>query len=606
MNKKATVAAILALPDVNFAAGWREPVSSLEGSTLCIAMYSADIEIAKAIFEKGVRCTETEIVALGKVYTDFLQKIAPRNPTPLQKQQIVAPANEQEPSASISEQPSPTPVDQNTIKEGWIFYEELQVDFHTWRKRWCVLTSQSLTFSYEHNLAIEPIYQVSIATIEDLEFVAPIQNRFPFRLTTSGDAYFVNLAAETEEERSQWMFSLRDAIPKAKAELTKALMRKANTDWEAERHKLQLEIQDMRTIIEEKNALLDQLTKKFQIEEQMQIQLWQFKQSLVQQINRVEDLQFISKIAHGCYSVVFYCSASHLGVPAVALKILYNFGIKTSDVHNFFSSEYEILKQLPLHINIIPIWKDFQDRPTQQFIEQFPPSLLEHVVNDVTGMVRSTTCLLMPILESFHDFFKREFEKLTITNKLAFISDIISGLMFLFENDVVHRDMKLNNLLVNPNGRIIISDFGHAKKLSPKKTVYIPPGECIGGNPNHLAPEVKINTNVLQDPLEVDYSKQPSFELGMLAFEILFGDLPDQNVFGEQMDENYFKSLPHNRGANKQGGIKTFKRSEMALFGWVRELLMADPQKRTGLYVADEHFRSIATTNFHISPLLLG
>lgn len=52
-----------------------------------------------------------------------------------------------------------------------------------------------------------------------------------------------------------------------------------------------------------------------------------------------------------------------------------------------------------------------------------------------------------------------------------------------------------------------------------------------------LALEIRrVNTSIVQSAVCVDYSKQPSFELGMLAFEILFGDIPDSGVYGEHMD----------------------------------------------------------------------
>ena len=328
---------------------------------------------------------------------------------------------------------------------------------------------------------------------------------------------------------------------------------------------------------------LQQLKKHAEREEIMQMQLWKSKQSLTQQIKSLNELQFISKIAHGCDAVVFNCSASQLGIPSVALKILFNLGINTSRLQVSFSNEYEILRSLPFHINIVPIWSDFQDRPTQQFIDQFPPDLKDLVVNAATGTVRATTCILMPTLESFDVFFKREFRRLTVIDKLAFISDIISGLLFLFENDVVHRDMKLNNLLLNSTGRIVISDFGCSTKISPKKILHIAPGGSVGGNLMHLAPEIrKINTGISETAVLVDYSKQPGFELGMLAFEIMFGELPELNVFGEQMDDQYFLlHCPDDSHKIPQ------------MFNWMRHLMLSNPLERTGLLEAGEYFSQI-------------
>src|SRR3990167_9979953 len=335
-------------------------------------------------------------------------------------------------------------------------------------------------------------------------------------------------------------------------------------------------IQLMHRSIEEKQAKIQQKKKRSQREERMQMQLWKFKQKQVGNIRNFQDLQLISKIAHGCEAVVFNCSALHLGISSVALKILFNLGIDTSKVPTSFANEFAILKELPFHPNIIPIWKEFLDRPTQPFIDLFPPDLKPYVVNGRTGTVRSTTCILMPLLECFKVFFDREFKNIGVSDKLTFIGDVLSGLVFLFENNVVHRDMKLNNLLINSNGRIIISDFGCSTKLAPDKTIYIAPGGSIGGKPVRLAPEIRnINTGVSRNPVLVDYSKQASFELGMVAFEIFFGDIPESHMFGEHMDNSYFNNLCVD---------DSHKIPEM--FEWLRDLLYSDPQRRTSLLLS--------------------
>src|SRR3990167_9509426 len=159
-------------------------------------------------------------------------------------------------------------------------------------------------------------------------------------------------------------------------------------------------------IIEENKATIQQMHRSFQREQKMQMQLWKFKQKQVGNISNFQDLQLISKIAHGCDAVVFNCSALHLGIPSVALKILFNLGIDTSKVPTSFANEFAILKQLPFHPNIIPIWKEFLDRPTHPFIDLFPPDLKPYVVNERMGTVRSTTCILMPLLECFQVFFE--------------------------------------------------------------------------------------------------------------------------------------------------------------------------------------------------------
>ena len=306
-----------------------------------------------------------------------------------------------------------------------------------------------------------------------------------------------------------------------------------------------------------------------QREQKMQIHYWKCLQQQAQHILSLNQLNFISKIGWGCDAVVFQCSAN-LMVQSVALKILFNYGIDSSRVYDSFAAEFEILQSIPMHPNIIPILNVFQDRPTQQFLDHFPPDLVPYVVKQ-SGDPRSTICIVMPLLHDFDVFLKNSFKILSVHLKLEYIVDIASGLLFLYENDVVHRDIKIGNLLINSSGRIIITDFGCSIKLSPDKTVNIPQGGSIGGNPAHMASEIK-QIKCVRDPILVDYSKQPSFELGVVAFEIFFGDFPDTHMFGEHMDDAYFNKL-----------CVDDSHTIPEMFEWLRGLLHSDPQRRTAL-----------------------
>lgn len=50
---------------------------------------------------------------------------------------------------------------------------------------------------------------------------------------------------------------------------------------------------------------------------------------------------------------------------------------------------------------------------------------------------------------------------------------------------MVYRDLKPENVLVNSNGYLKLSDFGFLKKLKPNERTY-----TLCGTPEYLAPEV--------------------------------------------------------------------------------------------------------------------
>ncbi|XP_039591165.1 serine/threonine-protein kinase PLK3 [Polypterus senegalus] len=67
-----------------------------------------------------------------------------------------------------------------------------------------------------------------------------------------------------------------------------------------------------------------------------------------------------------------------------------------------------------------------------------------------------------------------------------YLRQIISGLKYLHNKGILHRDLKLGNFFVNDNMELKIGDFGLAARLEPVEQRK----RTICGTPNYLAPEV--------------------------------------------------------------------------------------------------------------------
>ncbi|CAD5175832.1 unnamed protein product [Musa acuminata subsp. malaccensis] len=72
----------------------------------------------------------------------------------------------------------------------------------------------------------------------------------------------------------------------------------------------------------------------------------------------------------------------------------------------------------------------------------------------------------------------------------SYTQQILSGLAYLHAKNTVHRDIKGANILVDPNGRVKLADFGMAKHITGQSCPL-----SFKGSPYWMAPEVIKNLN---------------------------------------------------------------------------------------------------------------
>jgi serine/threonine-protein kinase len=98
-------------------------------------------------------------------------------------------------------------------------------------------------------------------------------------------------------------------------------------------------------------------------------------------------------------------------------------------------------------------------------------------------------------------------------------ASLAEGLAAAHAVGVVHRDLKPENVLLDANGRVLLSDFGIALVHDPAKSGRDEPGAILG-TPAYMAPE-QVEGAPVGPPADV-------FALGVVLFEALSGYLPYQ------------------------------------------------------------------------------
>ena len=92
---------------------------------------------------------------------------------------------------------------------------------------------------------------------------------------------------------------------------------------------------------------------------------------------------------------------------------------------------------------------------------------------------------------------------------------VLSGLKFLHERNVIHRDIKSDNVLFNCQGEVVIADFGAAVKL----TKEVSKRARKVGSLQWMAPEIIRGDRKYTEKMDI-------WSFGILAYELAEIDLP--------------------------------------------------------------------------------
>jgi serine/threonine protein kinase len=246
--------------------------------------------------------------------------------------------------------------------------------------------------------------------------------------------------------------------------------------------------------------------------------------------------QVLSKeevLGKGCNGVVMKWEDGVCG--PFAIKLLANYGVTTNQLSVVNRGEWALLEALPFHENIVKLLHRFRFRPPLDFLTNehiSHPSILDCVyhVNSFTNQRISNTCdfLVMEYLPGTLEDYLKVPQVNSVKRLLEICFDVAKGVKYLFDNRIVHRDLKLNNLLVSYAGVVVLCDFGSAIQLDNEQMVAIlGPGGLPGGNWCHLAPEVRECKLEENQQKVISYKYQPSWELGILFLEIAtLGEYP--------------------------------------------------------------------------------
>ena len=109
-------------------------------------------------------------------------------------------------------------------------------------------------------------------------------------------------------------------------------------------------------------------------------------------------------------------------------------------------------------------------------------------------------------------------ERCTIAERLRLFITVGHAVQHAHQNLVVHRDLKPSNMLVGPEGRVKLLDFGIARLLDEKTTPHLTRTGRSPMTPAYASPE-----QVRGDPIT---TASDVYQLGLVLYELLVGRRP--------------------------------------------------------------------------------
>ncbi|RDB21802.1 Serine/threonine-protein kinase STY17 [Hypsizygus marmoreus] len=141
-----------------------------------------------------------------------------------------------------------------------------------------------------------------------------------------------------------------------------------------------------------------------------------------------------------------------------------------------------------------------------------------------SGDLGPSPALISPLCEEGHviQYLQRHPE----TDRSKLLLQIARGLDYLHSKDIVHGDLKCNNILMHKNGYPLLCDFGRSKILGQAGFTTVFSGTTRYLAPELLGPEVEDEESGISQFVPTLSKQTDVYGFGMIALEILTGNMP--------------------------------------------------------------------------------
>ena len=213
------------------------------------------------------------------------------------------------------------------------------------------------------------------------------------------------------------------------------------------------------------------------------------------------------ELGRGGMAVVFLAREVELH-RAVAIKVLPPEMALAPNVAERFKREARMAASLD-HPNIIPVYRVGQAGGVHYMVQKYIEGRsLEAILNSQGALPISVTLMVLRC--------------------------VTSALAFAHSRGIIHRDIKGANILIDTDGRILVSDFGIARAV---EDVALTASGAVVGTPAFMSPE-QCSGQTLGPPCD-------QYSLGIVTFQMVTGTVPFMSpTLPGIMQHHFFTPVP--------------------------------------------------------------
>ncbi|KAH7710155.1 hypothetical protein AAVH_22560 [Aphelenchoides avenae] len=273
----------------------------------------------------------------------------------------------------------------------------------------------------------------------------------------------------------------------------------------------------------------------------------------------LDDFNLLTVIGRGSYAKVLQAEHKTTG-QIYAIKIIKKAMCVDEDDMDWIQTEKSVFETASNHPFLVGLHSCFQSDSRLFFVIEFIPGgdLLFHMQKQ---------------------------KKLPEDHARFYAAEIILALHFLHSRGIIYRDLKLDNVLLDAQGHVKLTDFGMCKEnIGPTDTT-----STFCGTPTYIAPEILRGEDYGKLLPSVDF-----WALGVLMFEMMAGrppfqfDLPDD----QNTEEMLFQAILERQ-------IRIPRDLSVRAANVLKGFLNKDPTERLGCKVdIEESLEDIKNNSF--------